>query len=122
LSRAGIPLLGQTVLLKGVNDQAAVLEDLFRAMVVNRIKPYYLHHLDLAHGTGHFRTSIDAGQDLMRALRGRVSGVCQPTYILDIPGGHGKVPVGPDYLSEGKVMDWQGRPHDYPSLLSLDEP
>jgi lysine 2,3-aminomutase len=113
LSRAGIPLLGQTVLLRGVNDKAETLEALFRAMVVNRIKPYYLHQLDLAAGTAHFRVPVEEGQKLMRELRGRVSGVCQPTYILDIPGGHGKVPIGPAYLEDGIVMDWQGGAHGY---------
>ena len=95
---AGIPLLSQTVLLKGVNDNPAALTSLFRALVENRIKPYYLHHPDLAPGTSHQRTSITTGQELMRALRGDVSGLCQPTYVLDIPGGAGKVPVGPAYL------------------------
>jgi lysine 2,3-aminomutase len=113
LSRAGIPLLGQTVLLRGVNDKAETLEALFRALVANRVKPYYLHQLDLAAGTDHFRVPVEQGRALMRELRGRVSGVCQPTYILDIPGGHGKVPIGPAYLEEGIVMDWQGGAHDY---------
>jgi len=114
LSGAGIPLLGQTVLLRSVNDTTETLEALFRAMVANRIKPYYLHQLDLAAGTAHFRVPVEEGQALMRELRGRVSGVCQPTYILDIPGGHGKVPIGPAYLEQGIVMDWQGGAHDYP--------
>ena len=70
-----------------------------RAFVEARVKPYYLHHADLAPGTAHFRTSIAEGQALMRELRGRVSGLAQPTYVLDIPGGHGKVPIGPDYIS-----------------------
>jgi lysine 2,3-aminomutase len=113
LARAGIPLLGQTVLLRGVNDKAQTLEALFRAMVANRIKPYYLHQLDLAAGTDHFRVPVEEGQALMRELRGRVSGVCQPTYILDIPGGHGKVPIGPAYIEEGIVLDWQGGSHEY---------
>ena len=113
LNRAGIPLLGQTVLLRGVNDKVESLEALFRALVANRVKPYYLHQLDLAAGTDHFRVPVEEGRALMRALRGRVSGVCQPTYILDIPGGHGKVPVGPSYLEDGIVMDWRGNTHDY---------
>src|SRR6266496_1892126 len=96
---AGIPLLSQTVLLHGVNDDAQVLGRLMRALVECRIKPYYLHHGDLAPGTAHWRTGIERGQSLMRALRGRYSGLCQPTYVLDIPGGHGKMPVGPSYLS-----------------------
>ena len=85
-----------------------------RALVETRIKPYYLHHADLAPGTAHLRTSIAAGQALMREMRGTVSGLCQPTYVLDIPGGHGKVPVGPGYLSEGCVEDPAGRRHAYP--------
>jgi len=95
---AGIPMVSQSVLLKGVNDDAETLEALMRAFVECRIKPYYLHHADLAPGTSHFRTSIEEGQTLMRALRGRVSGLAQPAYVLDIPGGHGKVPVGPAYV------------------------
>ncbi|HSV03969.1 MAG TPA: lysine-2,3-aminomutase-like protein [Phenylobacterium sp.] len=111
---AGVPLLGQTVLLRGVNDDPATLEALFRAMVEARVKPYYLHHADLAPGTGHFRTSIGEGQALMKRLRGRVSGLCQPTYVLDIPGGHGKVPIGPGYLADGEVEDPGGARHPYP--------
>jgi len=116
---AGIPMLAQTVLLRGVNADATTLEALFRRLVELRIKPYYLHHGDLAEGTAEFRTTIEEGQALMRALRGRVSGVCQPTYVLDIPGGHGKVPIGPSYLQEGdaghqRVEDIDGRLHDYP--------
>jgi lysine 2,3-aminomutase len=115
---AGLPMVGQTVLLKGVNDAPEALADLFRAMVETRIKPYYLHHGDLAPGTGHLRTGLDEGRALMRALRGRLSGLAQPTYVLDIPGGHGKVPVGPDYLTEdGKgltVEDPNGVRRRYP--------
>jgi lysine 2,3-aminomutase len=111
---AGIPMLGQTVLLAGVNDDPETLTALMRALVETRIKPYYLHHADLAPGTSHFRTTIEAGQATMRAMRGAVSGLCQPTYILDIPGGHGKVPVGPDYLFDGAVEDPAGRRHAYP--------
>ncbi len=70
-----------------------------RAFVECRIKPYYLHHGDLAPGTAHLRTTIEEGQALMQSLRGRVSGLCQPDYVLDIPGGYGKVPVGPGYIS-----------------------
>ena len=95
---AGIPMLSQSVLLRGVNDEPATLAALFRALVETRIKPYYMHHADLAPGTSHLRTTIAEGQRLMRALRGTVSGLCQPTYVLDIPGGAGKVPIGPDYL------------------------
>ena len=88
-------MLSQTVLLKGINDDAETLAALMRAFVEARVKPYYLHHLDLAPGTSHFRTTIAEGQALDAALRGRLSGIAQPTYVLDIPGGHGKVPIGP---------------------------
>jgi len=116
---AGIPLLSQTVLLKGVNDSEGILEALMRAFVELRIRPYYLHHLDLAPGTGHFRVSIDRGQELMRHLRGRVSGLGQPGYVLDIPGGYGKAPISPNYAqSDGsgqwQVEDYRGCSHTYP--------
>ena len=115
----GVPMLSQTVLLRGVNADAATLETLFRALVETRIKPYYLHQGDLAKGTGHFRTSLATGQHVMRTLRGRVSGMCQPLYVLDIPGGHGKVPVGPGYLTQAaeggyRVCDYLGNLHGYP--------
>lgn len=126
----GVPMLSQSVLLRGVNDDADTLATLFRTLVAHRIKPYYLHHPDLARGTGHFRVTLEAGQRLMRRLRGRVSGLCQPTYVLDLPGGHGKVPVGPVYarleaegIGEGKpareegswtVEDPWGSRHRYP--------
>ena len=111
---AGLPMVSQTVLIRGVNDDAQSLGALMRALVESRIKPYYLHHGDLAHGTAHLRTTIEDGQALMRSLRGRISGLCQPTYVLDIPGGHGKVPVGPSYLGEGVVEDPDGTAHPYP--------
>ncbi len=116
---AGLPMLGQTVLLRGVNDDVETLAALMRAFVETRIKPYYLHHPDLAPGTAHFRLTIAEGRQLVRALRGRVSGLCQPTYVLDIPGGFGKVPVGPDFLAERgdayAVEDPWGGLHRYPS-------
>jgi lysine 2,3-aminomutase len=116
---AGIPMLSQSVLLRGVNDDADALGALMRAFVENRIKPYYLHHGDLARGTAHLRTGIDEGQALMRALHGRLSGLCQPAYVLDIPGGHGKSPIGPCYLERSQgasghvVEDFNGRRHAY---------
>jgi lysine 2,3-aminomutase len=115
---AGVPLLGQTVLLKGINDDPETLTALLRAMVETRIKPYYLHQADFAPGTRHLRTSLGEGQALMRSLRGAVSGLCQPTYVLDVPGGYGKVPVGPAYLSQTPdgacVEDPNGGRHAYP--------
>ena len=80
-------MLSQSVLLRGVNDDVETLGALMRSLVECRIKPYYLHHADLAPGTAHLRTTIAEGQALMRALRGRYSGLCQPAYVLDIPGG-----------------------------------
>jgi lysine 2,3-aminomutase len=120
LARAGIPLLAQTVLLRGINDSEAVLEALFRGLVAMRVKPYYLHHADLAPGTAHFRTGIAEGQLLAGALRSRISGLCQPTYVLDIPGGFGKVSLAPsaarrDPASGGwRIADGTGRRHAYP--------
>jgi lysine 2,3-aminomutase len=118
LADAGIPLLSQTVLLRGVNDDAATLAALFRALVECRVKPYYLHHPDLAPGTAHFRLPVEEGQALMRALRGRLSGLALPTYVLDIPGGAGKVPLTPGYLeADGDrlaVRDHCGGLHAYP--------
>jgi lysine 2,3-aminomutase len=116
---AGVPMLSQSVLLRGVNDDPETLETLLRALVETRIKPYYLHHGDLAPGTERLRTGIGEGQALMRALRGRVSGLCQPAYVLDIPGGRGKVPVGPAYVAVGDdgaqlVEDSRGEWHAYP--------
>lgn len=117
IADAGIPMLSQTVLLRGVNDDAATLEALFRALLVLRVVPYYLHHCDLARGAGHFRTTIAAGQAIMAQLRGRMSGIGMPAYVLDIPGGFGKVPIGPDYLVQDSagyvVTDWQGGRHLY---------
>jgi len=107
---AGIPMVSQTVLLRGVNDDAATLEALMRAFVECRIKPYYLHHGDLAPGTAHLRTTLEHGQQLMRSLRGRVSGLCQPEYVLDIPGGYGKSPAGPSYLSQADSASSEGEP------------
>jgi lysine 2,3-aminomutase len=123
LADAGLPLMGQSVLLAGVNDDVDTLEALMRAFVTSRVKPYYLHHPDLVRGTGHFRVSIEDGQALMKALRGRLSGLAQPTYVLDVPGGHGKVPIGPGYLGDDPdalrpesltVEDAFGGRHRYP--------
>jgi lysine 2,3-aminomutase len=111
---AGVAMVSQSVLLRGVNDDVETLGALMRAFVETRIKPYYLHHGDLAPGTGHLRVSLAVGQALMAQLRGRLSGLCQPAYMLDIPGGHGKVPVGPAYLHGDEVEDPNGARHRYP--------
>ncbi len=126
---AGIPMVSQSVLLRGVNDDPETLKALMRGFVECGIKPYYLHHGDLAPGTSHLRTTLLKGQELMRALRGRLSGLCQPEYVIDVPGGHGKAPAGPNYLSpensfsEGReqgsecryrIVDYCGDIHLYP--------
>jgi lysine 2,3-aminomutase len=122
LTDAGHVLISQSVLLKGVNADVATLSALMRAFVENRVKPYYLHHPDLAPGTSHFRLSLAEGQALVKSLRGHLSGLCQPTYILDIPGGAGKIPVGPAFLSGCETPgaaplaeDRFGAQHPYPS-------
>lgn len=116
LADAGIALVSQSVLLKGVNDDVETLAALMRAFVEARVKPYYLHHGDLAPGTAHLRTGIAEGQALVAALRGRVSGLCQPHYVLDIPGGHGKASLAPAAMSAAgdRVRDWRGTLHAYP--------
>ena len=126
---AGVPMVSQSVLLRGVNDDPATLEALMRGFVECRVKPYYLHHGDLAPGTSHLRTTLEQGREIMRMLRGRVSGLCQPDYVVDIPGGHGKVPAGPTYLSPAnslsaeseqicqtryRIVDYCGEVHLYP--------
>jgi len=115
---AGIVMLSQSVLLRGINDDAAVLAELMRSFVELRIKPYYLHHPDLAPGTSHFRLSIAEGQALVQQLRGRIPGLCQPTYVADIPGGYGKSPLTADYVEDRgagcyAVSDFRGQRHDY---------
>ena len=110
LADAGIPLLSQSVLLKGVNDDIDTLADLMRAFIETRIKPYYLHHADLAHGTAHFRTTVEQGQDLVRQLRDRISGRAQPTYVIDIPGGVSKaVASSADVETEDGRLRLRGR-------------
>lgn len=109
----GVPLLGQSVLLRGVNDTAEALEGLFRTMLAARVKPYYLHQLDPAPGTARFHVPIEEGRRLLATLRGRVTGLAWPTYVLDIPGGHGKVPIGPTFLeADDQVRDWKGHMHE----------
>jgi lysine 2,3-aminomutase len=104
---AGATLVSQSVLLKGVNDDADTLAALMRAFVEARVKPYYLHHPDLAPGTAHFRVSVARGQALMRELRKRLSGLAMPTYVLDQPGAHGKTPIGPGYVAEAGDGSWR---------------
>jgi lysine 2,3-aminomutase len=115
---AGIPLVSQSVFLKGVNDNVESLAELMRAFLANRVKPYYLHHPDLARGTSHFRIGIEEGLSLVRALRARLSGLAQPTYVLDIPGGFGKVPLDSTNVEKTaaghRIRDFAGIWHQYP--------
>jgi lysine 2,3-aminomutase len=117
LLESAIPLVSQSVLLKGVNDDVETLAALMRCFVENRIKPYYLHHPDLAPGTSHFRLGIEEGLSLMRELRARLSGLAMPTYMLDIPGGFGKVPLESSNVEKTgqgwRIRDARGQWHDY---------
>jgi len=119
LHAAGITLLSQSVLLKGVNDNPEILETLYRELVALNVKPYYLHHPDYAPGTSHFRLSIPEGQAIVKALQGRLSGICHPTYMLDIPGGHGKIPLTPCFIKELEdgtysVQNYKNETYTYP--------
>jgi lysine 2,3-aminomutase len=122
---AGIPLVSQTVLLRGVNDNADTLEELMRALVELRVKPYYLHHGDLAPGTAHFRTTIAKGQALMTELHQRLSGVALPTYVLDLPGAHGKVPLETYVTHETDGRTWlrdsRNREHIYDDCCAASD-
>lgn len=107
LADAGFPVMNQTVLLRGVNDSPEILSELFRGLVRERARPYYLLQTDPVRGTGHLRTPLQKGIDIMDALQGRLSGIALPKFIVDAPGGFGKVPVGPEYVlerSEGRAL------------------
>ena len=105
LADAGIPLGNQTVLLKDVNDDLAVMKQLMQKLLTIRVRPYYIHQMDLVRGTGHFRTSIDRGLEIMAGLRGHTSGLATPYYMIDLPGGKGKVPILPeDIRRNGKTL------------------
>ena len=100
LADAGIVLGNQTVLLRGVNDDPQVIGDLFRGLLKMRVRPYYLHHMDLTSGTSHFRTPVASGLNIIQSLRGPVSGLASPHYVIDLPGGKGKVPLVPEYVQK----------------------
>ncbi len=110
---AGIALASQTVLLKGINDEITVLEELFARLTEHRIKPLYLFHLDPAPGTSHFATGLQAGLEIMRGLRKRVSSLSMPVFALDLPRGGGKVPLLPEYRKNGLYISPEGRPEKY---------
>lgn len=119
LADAGIPLGSQTVLLKGINDKPYVMKKLVHELLKVRVRPYYIYQCDLAVGTEHFRTSVATGIQIIEKLRGHTSGYAIPTYVIDAPGGGGKIPVEPEYLvsrGKGKVVlrNYEGRVFEYP--------
>jgi len=119
LADAGIPLGSQTVLLKGVNDDAGVLFHLFESLLAMRVRPYYLHQLDRVPGTAHFHVPVERGVHLLESLRGRLSGMGMPHYMVDLPGGGGKVALTPEVvLDKGaghwRIKNWEGRVFQYP--------
>ncbi len=119
LSDAGIPLGSQTVLLKGINNNATIMKQLMQRLVKIRVKPYSLYHPDPVRGTGHFRVSVKEGLDILKKLRGYVSGLCVPNYMIDLPKGGGKVPLLPEYKKEVlknklTIENYRGELVDYP--------
>ena len=119
LADAGIPLGSQTVLLKGINDDLQTMKRLCQGLMKIRVKPYYLYQCDPITGSAHFRTPVDKGLDIIRGLRGHTSGYAVPTYVIDAPGGGGKVPLLPDYVAgrEGDSLlltNYEGRRYRYP--------
>jgi lysine 2,3-aminomutase len=120
LADAGIQLGNQTVLLKGVNDNPAVMKRLMQQLLAIRVRPYYLHQMDLVKGTGHFRTPVAQGVEIMATLRGHTSGLASPCFVIDLPGGKGKIPVLPEYLrrEEGRLImrTYRGNELVYPDV------
>jgi lysine 2,3-aminomutase len=121
LADEGIPLGNQSVLLKGVNDRAEILKELFHKLLLCRVRPYYLYQCDLITGSAHLRTTIREGQDIMEQLRGYTTGYAVPTYVVDGPGGGGKIPVGPNYIvgmADDRVIlkNYRGDVYEYPEI------
>jgi len=121
LANAGIPLGSQTVLLKGINDDVQVMKNLMHALLKIRVRPYYLYQCDPVVGSGHFRTSIEKGLEIIRGLRGHTSGYSVPTYVVDAPGGGGKIPLLPDYFEsreDGFVLlkNYENKTYRYPDF------
>jgi lysine 2,3-aminomutase len=119
LADAGIPLGNQSVLLKHVNDDVVVMKALVHKLLMCRVKPYYLYQCDLISGSAHLRTSVKKGLEIMEQLRGHTSGYAVPTYVIDAPGGGGKVPVAPEYVlcrNAGRVLirNYEGKIFEYP--------
>jgi lysine 2,3-aminomutase len=127
LADAGIPLGNQTVLLRGINDDAAIMKELMHKLLMMRVRPYYIYQCDLVKGTDHFRTSIKKGLEIMEALRGHTTGYAVPQYVIDAPGGGGKVPIAPNYViaHDGNkilIRNFEGKVYEYPdSAAKLPE-
>lgn len=119
---AGIPLVNQTVLLRGINDNAALLQGLFERLLELRIRPYYLHQMDLTRGTAHFRTRLEDGIAIMAQLRGALSGLAMPHFVVDLPGGHGKIPLVPEYVEclgrQARLRAADGTLVEYPNFIA----
>ena len=118
LSDAGIPLGSQSVLLKGINDRPYIMKKLMHELLQIRVRPYYIYQCDPVRGTQHFRTPVSVGINIMEKLRGHTSGYAVPTYVIDGPGGGGKIPVGPNYtLSQAKgkyvLRNYKGKIYTY---------
>ncbi len=117
ISKTPIQMLSQSVLLKGVNDTVEDLEDLFRTLIKNNVKPYYLHHLDKARGTSHFRVPLEQGQKIVKSLQSRLSGIAMPRYVMEIPNGYGKMPINDTYFTQYKehweIKDFKDTTHIY---------
>ena len=129
LADAGIPLGNQTVLLRGVNDDPTVMKRLMQRLLTIRVRPYYIYQADMVQGTDHFRTSVEEGIEIIRALRGHTSGLGVPAYVIDAPGGGGKIPILPDYLqslgTEVVLKNYLGETYTYVNVqqqLPAEEP
>jgi lysine 2,3-aminomutase len=125
LADAGIPLGNQSVLLRGVNDDPLVMRRLMQKLLTIRVKPYYIYQADMVQGTNHFRTSVEEGLEIIRALRGHTSGMAVPAYVIDAPGGGGKIPLLPDYLhslgEEVVLRNYLGESYRYQNPARLSE-
>lgn len=119
---AGIPLGNQNVLLKGVNDNSAVLKELYLKLVKMRVRPYYMYQCDLAMGISHFRTTVETGINIMKDLRGYISGYAVPLFVIDAPGGGGKIPINPEYVismdkTQVVMRNYKGMIYKYPNAV-----
>ncbi len=119
LANAGIPVGCQTVLMKGVNDNPEIMKELMHKLLLMRVRPYYLYQADLTRGTNHFRTRVEIGLQIIQALRGHTTGFAVPQFVIDAPGGGGKIPLMPEYVtsfteSEVVMRNFEGRQFRYP--------